>query len=771
MNFYRHFIFFLFLLTYVDAKSADLDPSFNTPITSFKNYYVEATDVDIHRDGSGVIVVVGTLMYPTTKQFVILSYNQDGTLNQSFADNGILITNYTDQNNIINAVAIQNDSKIIVAGAIAVNEISTLALVRYWPDGTLDNSFGTDGIVMTDINAYAPSGVGSFAQDIKILNDGKILVVATLVSTSSYLSDSVIVKYNANGTLDTTFASNGVAADNILSSTESVSSMVIENSGDIILGATKVTTPSTTTTWLVRRYDSNGSKVKTFETPNTGITPNYNDKLYNMSIDADGKLVAVGTLNTVIGNKSAIVRFDINGSLDTTFDTDGILTTSLSEEAHEVMFKDNGKIIIAAQANSDAFMMMKFSIDGTLDSYVSTPSVGTLSKALMQLDDKVVMIGNQSNKFVTLVYGSNGTISNYFSGDGIDKQEIESGYDTLSDIALQKDEKIIAVGDGTLARYDTNGSLDTSFADNGKMFFSFKNSGIGKAKAVAIDSDNKIVIAGYSYNTTTSSNEFSLIRFDENGSNLTPSVPDFSTTTQVTAQGSFAQDMAIDENGRIYLVGYSSNGSDNDFAVALYDTSGNELVSASLPIGAGDDEAYGLALESLGYYFVVGKFFNGNDDDIVLARYHDGGLDNSFGNGGMLTYSTGTNDDIAYDVAIDSDGKIIMVGSSATSSHSDFLVLRCESDGSLDTSFATGGILKFSFDNNSSMASHVEILKNGKILVSGYHTNSNNDGFLSVVSEYFCKFIFSFLTLYQILKRNIISANPFSICIYSKRYQ
>ena len=202
-----------------------------------------------------------------------------------------------------------------------------------------------------------------------------------------------------------------------------------------------------------------------------------------MAIQADGKILVAG-----VGMRNfAVARYNSNGTLDTSFDGDGKLTTDFG--------------------GSD---------------YVSGMAI--------QADGKIVVAGGSNSDFAVARYNSNGTLDTSFDGDGKLTTDFR-GYDLANTMAIQADGKILVAGgsdsDFAVARYNSNGTLDTSFDGDGKLRINFSD-GYDFANSMAIQTDGRIVLAG------TNSRDFALARLN-NG---------IETDSQVAGMNPPDQDMA-----------------------------------------------------------------------------------------------------------------------------------------------------------------------------------------------------------------------------------
>ncbi len=186
--------------------------------------------------------------------------------------------------------------------------------------------------------------------------------------------------------------------------------------------------------------------------------------------------------------------------------------------------------------------------------------------------------------------------------------------------------------------------------------------------------------------------------------------------------------MAIQIDGKIVVAGQSGNGSNHDFAVVRYngdgslDSSFNGTGKVITPIGNGDDNGNSVAIQSDGKIVVAGSSYNGSNHDFAIARYNsDGTLDTSFNGTGKLTTPVGSSDDYGYSVAVQSDGKIVVAGESfVTGSNLDFSVVRYNPNGSLDLSFNGTGKVITDVGGSGDFETSMAIQSDGKIVVVGY---------------------------------------------------
>ena len=221
-------------------------------------------------------------------------------------------------------------------------------------------------------------------------------------------------------------------------------------------------------------------------------------------------------------------------------------------------------------------------------------------------------------------------------------------------------------------------------------------SGDDAARAVAIQPDGKIVVAGYSNNGTN--DDFAVARYNVDGSLDTTFSGDGRTTVDFGTGNDHANAVVIQSNGRIVLGGYAAGASNFDFALARLDADGTLNTSfgtaglVTTDFGSGDDYVAGLALQPDGMTVAVGGANTGANDDFGLARYTTGGvLDTGFDGDGRQTVAFGSGDDEASAVVVQPDGKIVAAGFSFTGATYDFAVARLKAGGNTDGSFGSGG--------------------------------------------------------------------------------
>ena len=397
-----------------------------------------------------------------------------GDLDPAFGSGGKVTTDFFLMSDEAFAVAIQSDGKIVAAGStIKPGTGRDFALARYLPNGTLDNTFGMGGKVTTDF-------FGNFDQieAIAIQSDGKI-VAAGLAITGTFF-DFALARYNTDGSLDITFDGDGKVTTNFFGFSDEIMGIAIQCDGKIVVAGRAF--DGTIDNIALARYNSDGGLDTTFDGDGK-VTTNFSGfsaEASSVALQTDGKIVVAGRAANSTGSNFALARYNSDGSLDTTFDGDGKVTTDFfaSSSANDLAIQSDGRIIAAG--------------------FVSAAGGSDLALAR---------------------YTSNGGLDTTFGSGGRVTISFFTGTEDISAITLQSDGKILAAGFGlntggtadfVLSRYNPNGSLDTTFGSGGKAVTDFFGQD-DLAFDLALQSDGKIVVVGLAESSTV--DDFALARY------------------------------------------------------------------------------------------------------------------------------------------------------------------------------------------------------------------------------------------------------------------
>jgi uncharacterized delta-60 repeat protein/uncharacterized repeat protein (TIGR01451 family) len=365
----------------------------------------------------------------------------------------------------------------------------------------------------------------------------------------------------------------------------------------------------------------------------------------------------------------------------------------------------------------------------------------------LQPDGRIVVVGYAVNvsgnkDFALVRYNYNGTLDTTFGGGtGKVVTDFNGTSDRIWGVTIQTDGKIVAVGEtvslvfpGTndiaVARYNTNGTLDTTFGGTGKVTTDHGSGASNAAYGVAMSGTN-IIVAGYE--SVSGNNDFMVARYTTAGV-LDPTFGTLGvTTTGFSGGNDIARAVAIDGTGNIVLGGYANNGSDDDFAVARYTAAG--ALDTTFVAGAGKaavnifspgsaDQAFALAI--VGNTIVLGGSAYNNstgNKDFALVRYNNlGAL------GGIVTTDFGNSPDVVQALAVQSNNKVVAAGFSRNSTSSDdFALARYNTDGTLDTTFDGDGKLTMRISNADERAYGVAQQFDGKLVAAGFATTANSN--------------------------------------------
>jgi uncharacterized delta-60 repeat protein len=670
---------------------------------------------------------------------LIVRFNSDGSRDTSFNSpraSGINAPLGTLPRAI--ALARQSDGKVVIGGDFKIDGESRNGIARLNSDGSLDTSFNPGTGVNDDILAlavqpdgkiviagnftlyngvsrprvarlntdgsldtsFAPgTGAHSRVQAVALQSDGKI-IIGGFFDTYNGVTRNDIARINTNGSLDTTFGSGSGANE--------IRALAIQADGKVVVGGTFQNYNGVSRN-RIARVNTNGTLDTSFN-PGTGA----NSTVRALAIQADGKIVIGGAFQQYNGvERNKVARINTDGSVDTTFGPGTAPDGSVSISA--LALQTDGKVVIGG--NFDMFdgersnRIARLNGDGTLDaSFILTAQVGSSVRAIAVQSDGKIIIGGFFDKYSGVTrnniarFNSDGSLDTSFDpGTGT------SGKDFVSDgtvmvIAIQADGKIViggafnhytGVSRNKIARLNSNGSLDTTF-DPGTAAGDFS-----EMYAIAPLTDGKILIGGVFevYNGVISDG---IARINSNGSLDTTFVPS-------PINNQYVDDIAVQPDGKILI------GGGFDGFVARLNSNGSPDGSFNPGTGATGPFPAGLAdlLFQPDEKVVIGGSFtqyNGVGRKNIARLNSNGSLDTTFDPG------TGPND-IVFGLALQSDCKILIGGyftqyNGVTHNR----VARLNTNGSLDTSFGSGtgadrGIYA------------VNVQPDGRILIGGVFNN------------------------------------------------
>lgn len=538
-------------------------------------------------------------------------------------------------NGRIRAAVVQPDGKIIIGGDFtSVQGMSRKRLARLNIDGTLDNSFAPN----PDDHVFA----------LALQPDGKIIAGGRFTSVSpnggAFLPRNYIARFNADGTLDTTFDPNA---------NDVVNSIVVQPNGKIIAGGRFTSVApnggATVARNHIARFETDGTLDTTFDS-------NADDEIYSMAIQTDGRIIIVGNFVSVAPNGGTIyirhhvARLNADGTLDTTFDL------GVDQSAFTVAVQSDGKFIVGGYFNNiltngsptaTRNRIARFNADGTLDTTFDPNTNNAVLSIAVQPDGKILAGGN----FTTIAPNGGATVTR-----------------------------------NNVARINLDGTLDAAFNPNTN----------GQVFSLAVQSDGKIFIGGV-FNSVGGAPRNNFMRLEKGG------LPDFMLTQNTN---NVVYTTALQTDGKILVGGdfTTINGTTRNRLARLnadsqLDTLFNPNVNGAI---------YAIHVQTDGKILIGGDFTNiGGSVRNRIARLNaNGSLDYSFN-------SSANNSVRAF--AVQPDGKILVGGAFTNiSGQARNYFARLNADGFLDNTFYN--------PNVNNQIHTITLQPNGKILIGGDFT-------------------------------------------------
>lgn len=401
---------------------------------------------------------------------------QSGSLDLTFGQGGKVTTNVSNGETFMNSVLIQPDGKIVTVGYTGPGAFQgKFCVIRYNADGTLDNSFGIDGVAETTLGSDEDLAFSGVLQP-----DGKILAAGYAWNGNDY--DFALVRYTTEGLRDITFGQSGIVTTDFGGGYDLARKIILQSDGKMILAGSTIGTTSNEDIAFARyfgdgqldgSFGQNGKVVVKMDKPGFSLSQQIN----SMTLQADGKILASGyteVFEQPVTHSFVAVRLNADGGLDNTFGSGGILVPliGVDDVATSIQLQSDGKILLFGKARIsevgfDDFVLARCNANGTLD----------------------VSFGNQ----------------------GIVLTSFDNTHDYGTAMVIQADGNILtsgftAVNNGTaldfaMARYRADGSPDLNFGDNGKVTTDF-GSNIDRGMAMALDSKENIIIVGHTITNT-----------------------------------------------------------------------------------------------------------------------------------------------------------------------------------------------------------------------------------------------------------------------------
>jgi uncharacterized delta-60 repeat protein len=715
-------------------------------------------------DSTGRVIMVGSVS-ATTTDVTVTRYLADGRLDHSFGIQGVLNKDLGAFENATH-VAVDANDNIYIAGELFNNNTTEIFVIKLLASGVLDTSFNNSGILLstlnktnllvagilinTDGNIIVGAGIdnqfelyqynasngtliarlvldmtGKFdrPQAIAGQNDGKILIAGfTADASNNFNYDFAVARVNSDFSLDGTFASAGRATFDLGQREDDIIyDIKVDSSGNIILlGSTSLAQDVNDVALAV--MDSSGILRTDIGTGGITIIDADQDGGANTNSSVGKRLTIDSSNNLYLGvqlgltdqnHDIGIVKLTPQGIQDASFGSNGIVSKDIGNDENALaglMLDSSSRVMVATSVKgtrNQNFALARFSTSGTLDtSFVNrgynttnqTPSDDTLYDAVeltsSSQNGKMAMVGssNGGNSVTDLIvarYNTSGSLDTTFAVDGYYRLSDNSALAYIGKAITElSDGRLVVTGwfgdNSFVLMLDSDGKPESSFDSDGIRVFSATSNNLQLAfNSVAIDSNNKIVIGGYARNLLSDSSDIYLNRLNLDGS---------------------------------FDASFGSSG------VTIQDLSQLEQIN-------------NISILSDNAIVVVGSQFSSEqaeDDKALIAKFtSSGALDTSgFGSGGFQSLDVDStvsdNRDILFDVVV-SNGIIYAGGASTSPTGSLTAMVSLNINGQLNSSFSFDGLATFGFGSSHANRS-LALDASGKLLLTGTSINTSDGG-------------------------------------------
>ncbi len=588
-------------------------------------------------------------------EFAVVRYDADGRLDTGFSGDG------RDQRAVAGYEGgawtgeVRADGTIVTAGLVRDNTVFwRFGEIAWNPDGTLDGRFDGRGTL---------NGTARFSEGaMPVVLDADLSVIDPDLTATHYAGATLTLQRHGVASADDVFvgASGATRVNGALGPLTPGQSFYLVNGG--VAGTVTANDGGT----LVLAFSSGATQARldsvlsqigylnASDAPPAAVTIDWTFSDGNTGAQGDGgALTATGTTTVAIARANDAPTFAAPGT--------GTVRTNVSptgDTALGVALQPDGRIVAVGSANRPA-------------------------------------AGNTSD-FLVARYDADGTLDPSFDGDGIATTPVGATWSTAFAVALQSDGAIVAAGnaysgrniDFALVRYRPDGSVDTGFGSAGKVLTDF-GAGTESLAAIALQTDGKIVAVGQSY---TNFGYVALARYGTDGSLDTTFGAGTGKVTVAVGEGATPAAVLVRPDGGIEVAGTANPTPGNSDVMLLRLDATGRLDTAfgggdgivTVPIGPGSDSGSGLALCSDGGTLVAGTTVGFPTSHAALLRFaSDGTLDTTFGRDGIATSDAAIS---ATSVVVQGDSRILVAGSTLVESQ-DVCVLRFGSDGWQDTAF------------------------------------------------------------------------------------
>ena len=413
------------------AVTGEADPTFavgGQRSTDLGGTYDWAYATALQPDGK--VLAAGVSNARGTYDFALVRYTAAGALDPSFGDGGRVLTDFGHSYDWAYAIALQPDGRIVVGGVSDHSGSRDFALARYNPDGSLDHSFGEDGLLVLPVRPLTTDIVHGLA----LQPDGKILAAGVTVDDSVSLrpnGDFMLVRYTESGQLDPTFGVGGIVTTNFEGeSYDEPYAIALQPDGRIVLGGVSNTGGGIGRIFgadnlALARYLSNGLPDSTFGDGGKVVVDagSMFESIRALALDPQGRIVAAGRTNGEKRGDLLLARFAPDGALDRTFGTTraGMTITDLGtaeEGLSALALAPDGTIVaggvVAPRPNAD-MAVVRYDEAGRFDRSFGRKGLASvdfggrddrLRGIALQPDGKVVAVGSSETDFALVRFSA-----------------------------------------------------------------------------------------------------------------------------------------------------------------------------------------------------------------------------------------------------------------------------------------------------------------------------------------------------------------------------
>lgn len=632
----------------------------------------------------------------TDWDFAAARLTTDGALDLEFDADGRQTIDFGNTQDQGSCIAVDSLDRVVVAGWSRYSGATAddFAVTRLTSGGALDADFDADGRQTVDFNGYEA------VRGVVIDNSDRVILAGGTIGGMSTGRDFAVARLTISGVLDWEFSDDGRQTIDFGGTQDFAQSVALDSVDRIVIGG-KSDQFATGNDFAVARLTGAGTLDAQFDgdgrqTIDLGTKW---DNLTGLATDHADRILLLGGLTSLtIGANFTVARLTSAGSLDIDFDGDGERSTDIGRPGHEicydvVAYQSEGKALAVGSSEGD-MLLVRYNADGSLDGAFGvggkvridfggaydegqSVSVDSLGRIVVAGYSYQMKMGREDADFAVARLTGDGVLDPSFDGDG--RQTIHFGYadDKAFSVAVDSADRVLVAGFSaqsstyplSVARLASDGALDVSFDGDGRKTI---DGVIGFDGSVAVDSADRVLLAGASYQTTNDV-DFAVVRLTSAGAFDVDFDGDGRQAVDFGSEYDYAYSVAVDNIDRVVIAGVTSQSiTGDDFAVARLTITGaldEEFAGdgrQTIDFSA-KEERCSVAVDSTNRILVVGTVYLTGvwDDGFAVARLTSSGtLDAGFGDDGRVLVNFGGAYEHGQSVAVDSDDRVLVGGNS-----------------------------------------------------------------------------------------------------------